>query len=375
MLMTWYKRARINYAATQIHPFLTRNPLSIESISLTGRKLTVILTTDTQDPASLDPILQKLKEHLENRGAFRPVHILLTAERAAAMPQAAPSQTASSRPHTPPKDLGDLTPHVRHIIAIASGKGGVGKSTVATNLAIALANQGLNIGLLDADIYGPSIPLMMGLSNQKPVQNDLSKKLMPIDQHGVHCMSIGFLTDPNAPMIWRGPMVQSAIIQLLRDVEWGSPQKPIDILIIDLPPGTGDAQLTMAQKIKLDGAIIVSTPQDVALIDARKGLTMFQKTNVPIIGIIENMSIFCCPHCGNSTPIFGTHGAKETAKKEGVPFLGAIPIDLDIRVQGDAGTPFVRAYTDNPITKTYKEIASKIQEKIKGYNGRNNDRS
>lgn len=365
MLMTWYKRARINYAATQIQPFLAHGPLSIESISLTSRKLTVILTTDTQDPASLDPILQKLKDHLETRGAFRPVHILLTAERSMTTTPEAPSQTASSHPHTPPKDMGDLTPHVRHIIAIASGKGGVGKSTVATNLAIALANQGLNIGLLDADIYGPSIPLMMGLSNQKPVQNELSKKLMPIDQHGIHCMSIGFLTDPNAPMIWRGPMVQSAIIQLLRDVEWGNPQKPIDILIIDLPPGTGDAQLTMVQKIKLDGAIIVSTPQDVALIDARKGLTMFQKTNVPIIGIIENMSIFCCPHCGNSTPIFGTNGARETAEKEGIPFLGAIPIDLDIRVQGDAGTPFVRVHADNPITKTYKEIASKIQEKIK----------
>lgn len=364
MLMRWYKRARINYAETQIRPFLRQGPLSIESISLTGRKLTVILTTNTQDPASLDPILQKLKEHLESQGAFRPVHILLTAERAPVI-QETPAQTASSHPHTPPKDLGNLTPHVRHIIAIASGKGGVGKSTVATNLAIALANQGLNIGLLDADIYGPSIPLMMGLSNQKPVQNELSKKLMPIDQHGIHCMSIGFLTDPNAPMIWRGPMVQSAIIQLLRDVEWGSSQKPIDILIIDLPPGTGDAQLTMAQKIKLDGAIIVSTPQDVALIDARKGLTMFQKTNVPIIGIIENMSVFCCPHCGNSTPIFGTNGAKETAEKEGISFLGAIPIDLDIRVQGDAGTPFVRVHANNPITKTYKEIASKIHEKMK----------
>ncbi len=375
MLMTWYKRARINYAATQIQSFLGNIPLWIESISLTGRKLTVILTTNTQDPASLDPILQKLKEHLETTGGFHPVHVLLTAERPPSAQKTPKETTSAHSHHIPPKDMGDLTPHVRHIIAIASGKGGVGKSTVATNLAIALAKQGLHIGLLDADIYGPSIPLMMGLSNQKPVQNEQSKKLTPLYQHGVHCMSIGFLTDPHAPMIWRGPMVQSAIVQLLRDVEWGSPQKPIDILIIDLPPGTGDAQLTMAQKIKLDGAIIVSTPQDVALIDARKGLTMFQKTNVPIIGIIENMSVFCCPNCGNSTPIFGTNGAKETAEKEGIPFLGALPIDLEIRVQGDAGTPFVQAHANNPITKTYKEIASEIQEKIKGYNGKNNDRS
>lgn len=226
---------------------------------------------------------------------------------------------------------------VKRIIAVASGKGGVGKSTVAFNLAVALARAGASVGLLDADIYGPSVPLLSGLQNQTPQQVD--GKILPLGAHGLKIMSIGFMVAPEKALIWRGPMVQSALYQMLRDVKWTEGDETLDYLIIDMPPGTGDAQLTLAQKINTAGAIIVSTPQDLALIDARKAIQMFNQTNVPILGLIENMSTHICTNCGHEDSIFGHGGAEEEAKKLGVPFLGSIPLNGTIRMAADAGEP------------------------------------
>lgn len=250
-------------------------------------------------------------------------------------------------------------PGVKHIIAVASGKGGVGKSTVAANLALALADTGLKVGLLDADIYGPSVPRMMGLQG-KPTSAD-GKKLEPMPAHGIKCMSIGSLVDQDTPMVWRGPMVMSALTQLLMDVNWA----PLDVLVVDMPPGTGDAQLTLSQRVPLDGAVIVSTPQDIALIDARKGLAMFRKTEVPILGIIENMSHYICPECGHEAHIFGHGGAEDTAQELGAPFLGAIPLQLSVRVAGDSGTPIFAAEPQSAEADAFRAIAAKVLENMK----------
>ena len=241
----------------------------------------------------------------------------------------------------------------RHIIAVASGKGGVGKSTTAINLALALKAEGKSVAILDADIYGPSLPRLLGTSDRPTTAN---KKLVPIEAHGLKAMSIGFLVDEDAPTIWRGPMVMSALEQMLRDVDWGEP----DILIIDMPPGTGDAQLTLSQRASLAGAVIVSTPQDLALIDARKGLNMFRKVNVPVLGIIENMSYFICPSCGEESHIFGHGGAEAEAKKLGINFLGKIPLEMDIRINADAGTPIVTSQPDSAHTEAYRVIARSL---------------
>jgi len=248
-------------------------------------------------------------------------------------------------------------PGVAAVIAVASGKGGVGKSTVAVNLALALAKLGLKTGLLDADIYGPSVPRLLGIA-EKPETD--GHKLTPIAKYGIKAMSIGFLVNEDTPMIWRGPMVQSALTQMMNDVDWA----PLDVLVVDMPPGTGDAQLTMAQRVPLKGAVIVSTPQDIALIDARKGLAMFQKTKVPVLGIVENMSVFVCPHCGEATHIFGKDGARETAAKLGAPFLGAIPLVPAIRETSDAGTPVVAAAPDSAEAQAFLALAAKVAQNI-----------
>jgi ATP-binding protein involved in chromosome partitioning len=244
-------------------------------------------------------------------------------------------------------------PGVTHIIAVASGKGGVGKSTTAVNLAIALKDLGLRIGVLDADIYGPSMPRLLGLKGQP--QQLAGNKLAPMEAYGLKVMSMGFLVDEETPMIWRGPMVMSALSQMLKDVAWGE----LDILVVDMPPGTGDAQLTMAQQVPLAGAVIVSTPQDLALIDARKGLNMFRKVNVPVLGIVENMSTFICPHCGERSDIFGHGGAKSEAKRLGVPFLGEVPLTLAIRETSDEGRPVVATDPTSPAAQAYREIAAR----------------
>jgi ATP-binding protein involved in chromosome partitioning len=249
---------------------------------------------------------------------------------------------------------------VRAIIAVASGKGGVGKSTVAVNLALGLKANGLTVGVLDADIDGPSMPRMLGISG-RPSSAD-GKILRPMENYGIKCMSIGFLVPEDTAMIWRGPMVMGALQQMLRDVAWGE----LDAMIVDMPPGTGDAQLTMAQQVSLAGAVIVSTPQDIALIDARRGLAMFNKVNVPVLGIIENMSYFLCPHCGERSEIFSHGGARREAGRLGTEFLGEVPIDLKIRETSDEGRPIVISEPNSPSAQTFRDIAARVWLKVTG---------
>jgi ATP-binding protein involved in chromosome partitioning len=248
-------------------------------------------------------------------------------------------------------------PGVRHIIAVASGKGGVGKSTTAANLALALARLGRKVGILDADIYGPSLPKLFAVADRKPDAVD-GRTLKPIEALGVRLMSIGFLVDQEAAMIWRGPMVMSALRQMLHEVAWGD----LDVLVVDMPPGTGDAQLTMAQTVPLSGAVIVSTPQDLALIDARRGVAMFEQVAVPVLGVVENMSYFICPHCGERSDIFGHGGARDEALRRGVPFLGEIALDMTIRATSDAGNPVVASSPDGPHAAAYLAIARRVAE-------------
>lgn len=271
--------------------------------------------------------------------------------------QAAPRQAPSSPSGHQPGKRG--VPGVNAIIAVASGKGGVGKSTTAVNLALGLAAQGLKVGLLDADIYGPSMPRMLGLQG-RPETID-GRILKPMEKYGIKVMSMGFLVEEETPMIWRGPMVMSALSQLLREVEWA----PLDVLVLDMPPGTGDAQLTVAQQVPLAGAVIVSTPQDIALIDARKGINMFKKVDIPLLGIVENMSYFIAPDTGARYNIFGHGGARSEAERLGVPFLGEVPLTMDVRETSDAGTPVVVSNPDGAQAKVYKEIAAKVQERIR----------
>lgn len=251
-----------------------------------------------------------------------------------------------------------LLPNVKNIIAVASGKGGVGKSTTSVNLALALAAEGATVGLLDADIYGPSQPQMLGISG-RPESAD-GKSMEPMQAHGIQAMSIGFLIDTDTPMVWRGPMVTGALEQLLRETNWHD----LDYLVIDLPPGTGDIQLTLAQKIPVTGAIIVTTPQDIALLDARKGLKMFEKVNIPILGIVENMSTHICSKCGHEEHIFGTGGGELMAKDYNIDLLGALPLDMSIRMQADSGKPTVIAEPESKVAAIYKEIARKAAIKI-----------
>ena len=243
---------------------------------------------------------------------------------------------------------------VSYIVAVASGKGGVGKSTTAMNLAVALSASGKKVGLLDADIYGPSQPRMMNLKDAE-IQSD-GERIQPAMNHGIKCMSMGFMMGEDDPVVWRGPMVQSALLQMLNQVDWA----PLDVLIIDMPPGTGDIQLTMAQKAAIDGAVIVSTPQDIALIDARKGLNMFKKVNIPILGIVENMSTFVCPNCDHESHIFSHGGAAEAAEEFGVPLLGEVPLDLEIREHTDEGKPIVLTKANSPQAKVYRDMAENV---------------
>lgn len=251
----------------------------------------------------------------------------------------------------------NLLPQVKNTLAVASGKGGVGKSTVASNLAAALALTGAKVGLLDADIYGPSMGIMLGVT-EKPKVDEAQEKMLPIFAHGMHVMSLGFLLDPDMPVIWRGPMVMKALEQLLKDVAWPE----LDYMVVDLPPGTGDAQLTLTQKVPLTGAVIVTTPNEVALIDARKGLAMFQKVQVPVLGIVENMSWFVCPHCQGVSDIFSRGGGERCAREMGVPFLGEVPLDPSVREAGDGGTPVVLGSPDSPVARAFRDLAGRVAQ-------------
>lgn len=302
---------------------------------------TVVLTAETQGKGNAAPP----RPAAHNHGAHS--HAGHSHGPAGGKPAAAPEVPA--RP---------AIPGIKAIIAVASGKGGVGKSTTAVNLALAMAQAGRKVGLLDADIYGPSLPRMMGITG-KPNSPD-GKRLHPLQGWGIPCMSMGFLVPEDTPMIWRGPMVMSALEQMLRDVEWGE----LDVLVVDMPPGTGDAQLTMAQRVPLAGAVIVSTPQDIALLDARKGLNMFRRVDVPVFGIVENMSYFCCPNCGHRSDIFSHGGARKTAEELGCDFLGELPLKIEIRETSDGGTPIVASKPDSDESKAYRAIAEKVIAKI-----------
>ena len=284
--------------------------------------------------------------------------VSLTAERAPGASSGAPTPQAAGQGHghahkpAPPRNI--AIPGISRIVAVASGKGGVGKSTTAVNLALSLAAAGWKIGILDADVYGPSLPRLLGLDAKPEVEG---KMLKPIRAFGIKAMSIGFLVAEREAMIWRGPMVMSAINQLLREVDWGE----LDCLVVDMPPGTGDAQLTLAQGVPLAGAVIVSTPQDLALIDARRGVSMFGKTGVPILGIVENMSYFVCPHCGGRSDIFAHGGARYEAERLGVPFLGEVPLTLQVREQSDSGRPTAAVSPDSAAGRGYREIADRLK--------------
>jgi ATP-binding protein involved in chromosome partitioning len=297
----------------------------------------------------MEPVRQAAASAVEALEGVLSVTAVLTAERQPRAPTPSPNP---SHGVSKPK----LLDNIGSVIAVASGKGGVGKSTTAVNLALALAQAGVKTGLMDADIYGPSLPMMMAI-DQKPESPD-GKRLLPIEKYGLKCMSIGFMVPSDTPMIWRGPMVMGALEQLMGDTDWGD----LDVMIIDMPPGTGDAQLTIAQRVALAGAIIVSTPQDLALLDAIKGLNMFHKVEVPILGIIENMSYFLCPNCGERSDIFTHGGAETTAHRMGIDFLGAVPLEMSIRAGSDSGKPIVAQAPDSAQAAPYHDIAKLIKE-------------
>ena len=313
------------------------------------------------DPAKgheKEPLRQACEAAAKNVSGVLSVTAVLTAHRASpSRPSSSHTHAHSGGPARTPQGAARI-PGVKAIVAVASGKGGVGKSTVSVNLALGLANLGRRVGLLDADIYGPSIPRMMGLTG-KPESKD-GKKLIPKESYGIKTMSIGYLVNEDTPMIWRGPMVQSALTQMMNDVEWGE----LDVLIVDMPPGTGDAQLTMAQRVPLTGAVVVSTPQEIALIDARKGFAMFEKTHIPVFGIVENMAYFVSPGSGEKSYIFGEGGARRMAEKLGCDFLGEVPLHITVRETSDTGQPVVATAPDSEEAQPFLKIAARVAEHI-----------
>ena len=336
----------------------------VSDIVIHGGKVMFSITVDAARARELEPLREQAAAAVRTLEGVESVLVILTAERkgggeAAGAARPAPPQARAAAPAASASGKPGI-PGVGAIIAVASGKGGVGKSTTAVNIALGLAANGLKVGLLDADIYGPSVPRLLGLAGKPETQD--GRTLKPMQAFGIKAMSMGFLVEEDTPMIWRGPMVMSALTQMLREVAWA----PLDILVVDMPPGTGDAQLTMAQQVPLAGAVIVSTPQDLALIDARKGLAMFRKVDVPVLGIVENMSYFLCPHCGGRSDIFSHGGARHEAERLGVPFLGEVPLDLAIRETSDAGTPIVASAPESAHAAVYKEIAARIMASIAG---------
>jgi len=349
----------------------------VSDIFISGGKVMFSITVPAERASSLEPLRAAAEEAVRAVPGVEGAMVVLTAEKkgGSAPPPRGPAPAGQrpvprppgrpSAPPTPPGRPGGQPqaragiPGVDAIVAVASGKGGVGKSTTAVNLALALKANGLAVGILDADIYGPSLPRLFNLRDKKP-EIIRGRTLRPVDAYGVKAMSIGFLVEEETPMIWRGPMVVSALNQMMREVEWGN----LDVMVVDMPPGTGDAQLTMAQQVPLAGAVIVSTPQDLALIDARKGLAMFQRVDVPVLGMVENMSYFLCPHCGGRTDIFAHGGARHEAERLGVPFLGEVPLDLQIRLTSDSGEPIVVADPQGEHAAIYRDIAARVWEGV-----------
>ena len=333
----------------------------LSEIVVADGKVFFSITVDAGAAQAWEAVRDRAQKAVGAVPGVQSVMVALTAERTggAAPGGGAPpgSPAARPRPGGPPSGAAPAgIPAVEAIIAIASGKGGVGKSTTAVNLALALRELGLKVGILDADIYGPSMPKLLAI-RERP-QAIGGNRLRPIERFGMPVMSIGFLLEEETPMIWRGPMVMSALTQMLREVEWGA----LDVMVVDMPPGTGDAQLTMAQQVPLKGAVIVSTPQDLALIDARRGIAMFRRVNVPVLGIVENMSTFVCPQCGTRSDIFGHGGARREAERLGVPFLGEVPLDIAIREKSDSGSPVVATAPESPHAEYYRKIAMRVRD-------------
>jgi ATP-binding protein involved in chromosome partitioning len=342
----------------------------LSGVSVTDGKVFFSINVDAAEARAWESVRAQAEAAVRAIPGVTAALVALTAERkpgAVSAPPAAHRHSHGVQPvaaHRPPQGAASPMskqseiPGVAAVIAVASGKGGVGKSTTALNLALGLRDLGLRVGLLDADIYGPSVPRLTGI-HEKP-QLDADRKMIPIQRFGLSIMSIGFLVEEETAMIWRGPMVMSAITQMLRDVAWGT----LDILVVDMPPGTGDAQLTLAQNVPLKGAVIISTPQDLSLIDARRGLAMFRKVNVPVLGIVENMSYFQCPECGARSDIFGHGGARHEAERLGVPFLGEIPLHMAIRTTSDAGNPVVASEPDGPHAAIYRAIGTQVRDQL-----------
>jgi len=318
-------------------------------------KVYLSIAVEPARAAELEPMRLAAEKALKATPGVANALVTLTAER----PPGAPVQPGAKTAHGPRPRIPESVAGVKNIIAIASGKGGVGKSTTAANLAVAMAREGWRVGLLDADVFGPSAPRLFGLKEKPKVEQSF---IVPLEAYGVKVISIGLLIEEEAPVVWRGPMVMSAITQLLREVAWGE----LDCLVVDMPPGTGDVQLTMAQSAPLAGAIIVSTPQDLALIDARRGVAMFDKVKIPVLGIIENMSYFICPHCGTRSDIFAHGGARHEAEKRNVPFLGEVPLDMAIRETSDGGKPIVAAEPDGAHAQSYRAIARAVIARLEG---------
>jgi len=340
------------------------NARVLSDVVVSDGKVFFSLTVDAATVKAWEPVRDAAEKAVRSVPGVQSALVALTAERspgaAARGPQPAHVAAQPQRAAHPADKVQPGIPGVDAVIAVASGKGGVGKSTTAVNLALGLRDLGLKVGMLDADIYGPSLPKLLAIK-EKP-ETIGGTRLKPIQRYGLTVMSIGFLIDEETPMIWRGPMVMSAITQMLREVEWGK----LDIMVVDMPPGTGDAQLTMAQQVPLKGAVIVSTPQDLALIDARRGVSMFKRVNVPVLGVVENMSYFLCPSCGTRSDIFAHGGARHEAERLGVPFLGEVPLHMTIREKSDAGLPVVATVPDSEHARIYRDIASKVLAQLKG---------
>ena len=334
----------------------------IDGLTVRDGLVHLALKVTRDEQAAMEPVRAQAEAALRGVAGVTQATVTLTAHRPAASSSAAPSHAPIQLGAGRKEPGAPLLPGVGAVIAVASGKGGVGKSTTAVNLAIGLHRLGLAVGLLDADIHGPSLPRMLGVTRQPDLIDRGGARLMrPIDAWGLKTMSIGFLVEERTAMIWRGPMVMGALGQLLGEVDWGV----LDVLVVDMPPGTGDAQLTMAQKVPLAGAVIVSTPQDIALLDARRGVAMFEKTRVPVLGIVENMSFFCCPNCGHRSELFGHGGARLEAGTLGVPFLGEIPLLLDIRASADAGTPIMAQAPDGEAGRAYAAVAAAVAASLR----------
>jgi ATP-binding protein involved in chromosome partitioning len=333
----------------------------ISGVVVKGSNVGFAIEVDPAEAASLEPLRRACEQAVRALPGITSVTAVLTAERAPGGGRTAPPPP----PGASPAAAKPLVPGVRAIVAVASGKGGVGKSTTAVNLAAGLAAIGERVGLLDADIYGPSVPRMAGVQG-RPTTTPDGGRLKPPEAWGIKLMSMGFLVEEDAPMIWRGPMVQSALQQMLGDVAWGE----LDVLVVDMPPGTGDAQLTMAQKVPLAGAVIVSTPQDIALLDARKAINMFRKVSVPVLGLVENMSYFCCPNCGHRSEIFAHGGARACAARYETDFLAEIPLDPAIRETSDDGRPIVVSRPDHPQAQAYRALAMTVRDRLAAGAGR-----